>query len=584
MAAVLGASVTRDFAGDCGGAGCAWQLEGKVSMPGEADKPRRTGWMNRFLDRVTNGTVYPSVADAHGHRGHGFVNGGKIGPHVEQVTSCLKSVIPLDANLVILDFSLSGGNRNVEEILRLLDTYPKKPAVMFVVLQTWALDEDGVADLHELQVTIGEDNVTEAKRRFALSVSNATAIRERNTKATRERDAHDCVDVARVYNATVVSLPAILIPELIADDTDAAMKAWEAGRKPREAREFVASVDEDEPEDGEEEEREGVGAKEGVKNESKRRRHHYWPIRGWCDDGIHPRAEYAYPYNHYENWMAQALAYAVKRADDEAVALETETNDGIGGIEKIEDTLPPLPDPLDESLRVVSGAAHCYSWECPELSCPNFHAQEKAPFLAPRVVYNSTPADIVPGGPDGGIWGWHHTQHPIHGDVSKFKPGLVTTAAGAVIGLAIDTAYGKDDGDIVGGGEGGEGEGYHGNRAGDALVKIFYLTSYERMGMARVSCEGGCECRPRTLDGHTVRRESVVHVARMGVSQSENCTLRVEIAAETRDPKGGHKFKIFQINVTPPSSARTHNTLTKDRMMETEIMEKYNQENVFPEV
>ena len=286
--------------------------------------------------------------------------------------------------------------------------------------------------------------------------------------------------------------------------------------------------------------------------------------------------------------MVQALAYAVKQADDQAVALDT-ANDGSGGgeDEKIEDTLPPLPEPLDKSLSVVSGAAHCYRWDCSLMSCPSFHAQEKAPFLAPRVVHNSTPANVVPGGPDGGTWGWHHTQHPIHGDVTKLKPGLVATAAGSVIGLAIDTVYRNKDDIDVGGGGGGGGGGHHHHRAhdadadADALVKIFYLTSYERMGMARVSCEDGCTCRPRTLDGHAARHESVVHVARMGVSQSENCTLRVEIVAETRDPKGGHKFKIFQINVTPPSSAENRNMLTKDRMREKEVMDKYTQENVF---
>ena len=108
----------------------------------------------------------------------------------------------------------------------------------------------------------------------------------------------------------------------------------------------------------------------------------------------------------------------------------------------------------------------------------------------------------------------------------------------------------------------------------DALLKIFYLTTYERMGMARVTCEDGCRCSPRILDGHTVMHESVVNVARLGVSQSENCTLRVEVMEETRDPKGGHKFKIVQINVTPPTSAEARK-LSKDHAREKEIIDKY---------
>ena len=309
------------------------------------------------------------------------------------------------------------------------------------------------------------------------------------------------------------------------------------------------------------------------------------------------------------------MAYALKRADVKAVALET-ANGGGGGGEKIEDTMPPLPEPFDKGLSVVVGAAHCYRWDCRMVDCPSFHMQDKAPFLAPRMVYNSTPANVVPGGPDGGTWGWHHTQHPIHGDLTKTKPGLVATAAGSVIGLAIDTAYRSENNDVGKKGDGdGEQRGHDvadsgidgeddriatngeaapkrteqergehkeggGVHAHDALVKIFYLTSYERMGMARVSCEDGCTCRPRTLDGHTVRHESVVNVAHMGVSQSENCTLRVEIVAETRDPNGGHKFKLFQINVMPPSSAVTHNLLKRDQVREKEIMDRYARENV----
>ena len=35
------------------------------------------------------------------------------------------------------------------------------------------------------------------------------------------------------------------------------------------------------------------------------------------------------------------------------------------------------------------------------------------------------------------------------------------------------------------------------------LVGIGILTSYERMGMANLLCESGCECDPVQMDGHT---------------------------------------------------------------------------------
>jgi hypothetical protein len=99
-------------------------------------------------------TMYPNPAAP----GHGFVNGGQGGSHIEAISAvrlgvcvasndahwsalyrepmtrdfasprsnrcrrlwcgpspaCLRSMIPLDANLVVLDFSVNGGNRNVE--------------------------------------------------------------------------------------------------------------------------------------------------------------------------------------------------------------------------------------------------------------------------------------------------------------------------------------------------------------------------------------------------------------------------------------------------------------------------------------
>jgi hypothetical protein len=222
--------------------------------------------------------------------------------------------------------------------------------------------------------------------------------------------------------------------------------------------------------------------------------------------------------------------------------------------------LPPLAEPLDEAFAVVAGATYCYKWSCDASRCPDFHQQDSTPHMAPMVVYNSTPEGLIGGGPDGGIWGWHHVRNPIHGDLNKHKPGLLSTAAGAVIGLAINTGHKLVAEEPVAGEQ--------------ALLKLFYLTSYERMGMVSLSCEGGCKCNPKTVDSHTTVHESVVKVARMAVSQSANCTLRVEVLRETRDPNGGHKFKIVQINVTPPQTAASQ-ILTHDHAREKKIIEDF---------
>ena len=89
-------------------------------------------------------------------------------------------MIPVDANLVVIDFSVSGGNRNIEEMLRILDDYPKKPAVMILNMQIWAFTPTGAVSEKEnrtadMELTVGEDDVAEAQRRLALSRSNAAA-------------------------------------------------------------------------------------------------------------------------------------------------------------------------------------------------------------------------------------------------------------------------------------------------------------------------------------------------------------------------------------------------------------------------
>jgi hypothetical protein len=61
----------------------------------------------------------------------------------------------------------------------------------------------------------------------------------------------------------------------------------------------------------------------------------------------------------------------------------------------------------------------------------------------------------------------------------------------------------------------------------------------------------------------------------VGVSQSRNCTLRVEVLRETRDPGGGHKFKVVSIHVTPLQTAELRK-LTRDHDREAEIIDKYN--------
>ena len=94
-------------------------------------------------------------------------------------------------------------------------------------------------------------------------------------------------------------------------------------------------------------------------------------------------------------------------------------------------------------------------------------------------------------------------------------------------------------------GSGGGGAAYN-------YVGVDYLTSFERMGRARLRCAevpGGCTCAPRTLDAHTREHASVRRVAylRLGGAGLANCV--VELTTLDRSSSGGFKWKLVRLSV-----------------------------------
>ena len=83
-------------------------------------------------------------------------------------------------------------------------------------------------------------------------------------------------------------------------------------------------------------------------------------------------------------------------------------------------------------------------------------------------------------------------------------------------------------------------------------VGVDYLTSFERMGRARLRCAevpGGCTCAPRTLDAHTREHASVRRVAylKLGGAGLANCV--VELTTLDRSSSGGFKWKLVRLSV-----------------------------------
>lgn len=77
------------------------------------------------------------------------------------------------------------------------------------------------------------------------------------------------------------------------------------------------------------------------------------------------------------------------------------------------------------------------------------------------------------------------------------------------------------------------------------VAGIGHLKSYKHMGMANVSCSGGCQCDPTMLDGHWGAPSSQENWAYFGVTQAAECLVTVTSTDETNSD--GHKVKITSL-------------------------------------
>jgi len=86
-----------------------------------------------------------------------------------------------------------------------------------------------------------------------------------------------------------------------------------------------------------------------------------------------------------------------------------------------------------------------------------------------------------------------------------------------------------------------------------ADVRILHLTSYERMGIARVHCVSGCVCIPQELDAHRPPSRRNVSIFRDGLIQVDFTTARCEMALRLlhRTSSGQHKWVLTRVTVSP---------------------------------
>lgn len=114
------------------------------------------------------------------------------------------------------------------------------------------------------------------------------------------------------------------------------------------------------------------------------------------------------------------------------------------------------------------------------------------------------------------------------GGAGRRKPGLIASTPGASARVRVDTRARFS--------------------LGQPYVTLAYLTSYEHMGRANVSCARACSCQPVQVDAHaTVGHKSVTRALTLHVSPAAACELEVRVLPGTSS--GEHKFKLMGLYV-----------------------------------
>ena len=137
---------------------------------------------------------------------------------------------------------------------------------------------------------------------------------------------------------------------------------------------------------------------------------------------------------------------------------------------------------------------------------------------------------LQPGAYAPGCW-WRLFQPAPTRQLSATSHAAVA-CAGAWAELEIDTRSGT------------------GGQARNATVGLTYLSSYEGMGVARISCIRGCVCSMHLLPCTHPRRVSVFKTHMFAASQHPACRVRVAIEHDhSKNKSDQHKVKLTAVSV-----------------------------------
>ena len=129
IVAGVGASVVGDFGGVVGRFQDRFRLAYCCTPSFIRGTAMRSGWLL---------PIFAEVAGAVPHNGSALVNCGRPGNPIGCFLGCTATLVPENADLLIVDAATIGEKpANVEKLLRRLLSMPRSPAVLFVNIFTW---------------------------------------------------------------------------------------------------------------------------------------------------------------------------------------------------------------------------------------------------------------------------------------------------------------------------------------------------------------------------------------------------------------------------------------------------------------
>ena len=440
------------------------------------------------------------------------VNVGQAARYVDNYLDCTLSIVPQEADIIFLDgvngMSPITGNhyKPTEKLIRRLLMLPHQPAIVIMHWLDWCACAANCSKT-ELRV----------ERHLRGACYTVDGLRQSYSVALK-RETLAWSSLATHYNLSVLSMAHAFHP--LAGSSQSPLEA---------SHPSIGTI--------------GADA-------SNVRYWAQWPLSSMTRDGLHPKScKSSWQKCRYTMMVASMVTTFV--ADVRA---------NRSGMDHEQSPLPVSCAPLrTQASERNFPVERCFGWGVDRRVPP--------PVASSSMGWRVTSLDTVRSfNPPPHCKSRRGQASPQYlGPCPKSKPGMTAFAPGSVVAFELPLATSV----ISSRDSSGQTTVVQPHRQKNASLTLTYLSSYEGMGVATVSCMSTlCDCEPMTLDGHSATSETLPPAGLVSVWErasrrmvirdgATTCIVRVVVQNWTRS--GGHKFKLGTITIRWPSSLVPHN-------------------------